>query len=1786
MFEENKDESADGNGVVDVEPTDDAAEEDSVYSDDQEQKAEPSDGESVNAGDSNQIASDDGFVDCPDEIETSEPQLALEGKDDQEDAEVEEIGNGAKVDDLMAEIEQLRHMLEQTTAERDNYAKSYEEERKAVGELHENFHAKDQEIENSTNRMLASLGPSVYQDGIADESVSGKMYHIENAMSFLLEKYNMFLSGLNQLKMSMVDFGPDIAMQEEMALFGIACNNLLGLKAKVVDFDQKLVQAEYENKQLMEQLNEHKALFESASEELSKLKAELEQERRRNASTKEKLTLAVTKGKALVQQRDSLKQSLAEKTSELEKCLTELNEKSNALAIAEQNTDLLFKSETLVASLQEAHSEKDRILHTCEEILLNIVETDEYHSMDIIEKVRYLTEERSESNRVSLEFRKLVDALSLFDFPETVKLNGLDSKIVWLLEAVVAAQEEASKLQQELLTMKEAATQEKDYLQVELEDLRVKCDKIAESEHRALNEKDRIIGMLQEASGVTVDDQKEQNQAFSDVAMIVDTCFAKIKDDFSASYNFSNSTVENFEKMQDLLYLSNMNLELYGQILEDEIVGRAEMSSLENELVVLRSELNHVNGEKDSLQKDVERSEEKVASLREKLSMAVKKGKGLFQERENLKKTLNENNTEISNLKLELQEQGTVCIDLREQINRLNVDLERVPQLETDISSIQEQKNQVEKCLEERNSMLQKVLKSIDEVGVPDGTTFDDHEEKIHWLAGYLSESQRANLLADQDLEKARIEARELANEMEEMHVTVTSLKDALSDAERKISVLIEEKEGLAVSKAYVEEELKKAIEESSSLTTKYSEVCATQKSLEDALQAAEMNAAQLVDEKEAAISGRVAAETELEKVKEEKYSKDARDLPDETEDLQITLKSLKEALSAAEIKISELKEEKEGLIVSKTHVEQELKNAIEESSSLTQRFAEVCSNIKSHEDSLQAAERNITQLTDEKEEALSTIASTEIELEKVKEDVTVQTSKLSEADKLKQSLEDALSQAQENLILLAEDNKRAKSNKIDLENELKELKEEVDSHVLRFSDANSTIKSLQDALSNAEEKVSGLVNEKKNAEEEISSLNFRLNACLQELAGTHGSLKSSSMELSGHLSSLRGFLKDETLSSSLFQIFEKKISGLNDMNLLLQEVKESVAEVDSEILQRFSAAEEETSVSTIPSSALGYVLDVETSNGEENFTDADNIVFYVGKTVEQLQLRDKVFAEKVEDFSAFMDNLIWSLFKKLDIVKTMLISMPERITFLKQKVDELESERQALKDNIFMLESYNGSLLPACTDATREMKFEFERCLSELKSNSHLNDISSIESGTFDVNSVGEDQLDLDSNNYRKVAEEILFASRRSRDLNRHFQDVINKMITTVDSLQNELKESKTTSEKLLEERNLSENVLMKLKTDLEKSESVSEEMRVSLEEYKQREKKLKEREADILSRSASSLKKLEEVEGNALSASETKSLLDMIKRIDISPTGRDTGNLQFHGSSDVEKLFHIVESYAGLTHQINTLSGENEKLHTTIDGQVSEMKRLKDECEEHYNHNDEKEKMKNELLDLAIGLESIIQKMGNESVDGKKEVFGVTGLLQVLEKRVVASNMESTNLKTKAEELNYKLLEMQKVVDKLSSKIKLLEDSSQSPETINERGVLESSSSSVKSEISEIQDMGPVAKIKATPPIPPVQSSPHPRTMLRKGSGDHLAISVDSDSELLSEEKNEDKGHVFKSLTTSGCIPRQGKLIADRVDGMWVSGSRALMNRPRARLSLITYWLLVHLFLLGSIL
>lgn len=1743
---------------------------------------------------------EDMFVDCPDDIEGPETPQYVDESNDAHDSQLEGLSNGAHDPDLKAEIEQLRKMLNDSIAEKDRIAREAEEERAAStyeltrltnlfkglidtrslpnkddGELVENLHhseagvgdlasgvslhevvtdvskflkevldervqteskirelndlihMKNQEIdalnskvsefsmerdvalshsnseqENSAhlsvvqlekehhmteiaNEILASLVSAVPLEKFSDESVTGKMLHVKNMISVLAEKYNVFLSEVNQLRWSLTEVASDHNMQDEMGVLVVARDTLAEFRTRELNLNQHLSFLSDENGKLSEELNKHKMMVENANAEITKLGAEIEQERTRYANTKEKLSLAVTKGKALVQQRDALKKSLSEKASELQRYQIELQEKSNSLEAVERTKDLLGRSESLTASLQEALIQKEMILQKCEEILSKASGSEQFQSTDTIEKVKWLADEMNALNETSLQLQRVADSLSSFDFPQPVQSNGPDAQVAWLLESLNLAKEDVRILHEQMGAAKEAANneigqltaflvgeaQDKNYLQEELEDLNHKYAVLAQKEHQASMDKDRIISMLLEASKINTYDQELVYQSQSDMTVLIKKCVENIKEESSASVEAHSHQFESFEQMQSNLYIRDLELRLYGQILTEEMSDKAELNRLSNHSVKVTEELCALKEEKESLEKNLEQYEDKVSLLREKLSMAVKKGKGLVQEREKLKGALDEKSAEIEKLKSDLHQQESLSNDHKLQIDKLSAEMDRIPQLEADLVAMKDQRDQLEQFLVERNNMLQKVIELLDGIVLLADLGFQDPIEKVKWISGYVRESQTAKMEAEQELGQVKDEASSLANKLLEVQKTIKSLEDALSAADNNISQLLEDKNELEAAKALVEKELEKAMEEASAKTVEFENVFVDRKSIEDALSLAEKNVLVLKNEKEEALLGKDAAESELQKIKEE---------------------------------------------------------------------------------------------------------------------FSFHTNKLKMANETIQSLEDVLVQAEKNISLFTEENNRVQVGRADLENEINKLKGEADIQNSKLSDASMTIKSLEDALLDSGNKISNLFNEKKNAEEEIVVLTSKVDACMQELAGSQGSVETKVLELSTHLSRLQLLLRDEILFSSLRKTFEGKFESLKDMDLLLKEIWGSFSEVDTEVLPD-SPTKDDSSFSIPSVSVVNDALKEEVANGEPNATDGDNITLHLGKIVDGFELRNKILAENIGCYSASMDDLIKAILRKLELTKSKALPVIELTESLKQKVRDAEVGRLAQENIIQSLERDLKVLLSAFKDATSELALTQNR-LSELGSNFDLEKLK--ETSPEQLTNFGEDaivhhHLELDSSQSARTAEKLLLAARQSHHLTEQFKPVMDVMVGTIKDLQVKLEESNNTCVKVLEEKETHQERISHLETNLEELNDLCDEMKLKLEDYQAKEDNIKEKEAELLSLNAKASLNFQEAENLTLSASHMRSLFDKLKEIETL-IGPDVGDAEDYDSPDVRRLFYVVDTFPRLQLQMNSLSREKKELQSSLEKQALQIESLKDEVEEHMRDEVDCAKMKNELLEFTIGLENIIHKLGsNNLVDLHKET-PVTGFLPVLDNLIVAKVLESENLKAKTEELLADLHGTQKVVEDLSSKVKSLENSNQlkvTPLEINqERSIFEAASLPTQSEISEVQDVVPVSKNLASSSV---ASAAHVRT-LRKGSADQLAINIDSESERLinDEEADQEKGHAFKSLNTSGLVPGQGKMIADRIDGIWVSSSRALMSHPRGRLSLIAYCLFLHIWLLGTIL
>ncbi|KDP26727.1 hypothetical protein JCGZ_17885 [Jatropha curcas] len=1319
-------------------------------------------------------------------------------------------------------------------------------------------------------------------------------------------------------------------------------------------------------------------------------------------------------------------------------------------------------------------SQRNSTIDSLEEIFSHTSAPVEVQSMDTVERFKWIVEERNSLKDDSLEFHKLKDALSLIDMPETASPCDLEARICWLKDSVNQAKVEINSLHDEIARIKEAAqreidslsatllaeSQEKECIKTKLDDLACKFEGAAKEAHQASYEKDQMVRLLLAGSGIT--------ETYSDVATLIDRCFGKIKEQINASFDTSPAHAEVFERMQNLLYVKDQELMLCQKLLEEDILVRTEVKNLSNELRMTSVELAALKEEKDSLQKDLERSEEKSALLREKLSLAVKKGKGLVQDRENLKLTLDEKKSEIEKLKLDLQQKESIVADCRDQISSFSTDLERVPKLEADLVAMKNQRDELEKFLLESNNMLQKVIESIDQIVLPVDSVFEEPVEKVNWLKGYMIECQQGKAHAEEELNKIREETSILTSKLTEAQQTMNSLEYALSTAENQVSQLTVEKREVEAAKDNVEQDLQKARDEAHAQTSKMTEAYATRKSLEAALSVAENNIALIIKEREEAQLSRAATETELERVREE---------------------------------------------------------------------------------------------------------------------VAIQTSKLTEAYGTIKSLEDALSQAEANISLLTEQNNHVQDGRTNLEDELKKLKEEAELQASRLADASSTVRSLEDALSKAGNNVSVLEGEKKIAEQEISTLNSKLKACMDELAGTNGSLETRSAEFIHHLSDLQMLIRNESLLPTVRQHFEREFENLKNMDLILRNINCHFVNASLEVLPSHPIMEENWHVIKPFPHDLGDIVHREMDNGDVNASDVDNISIYFKKIVERLKSQDTILVDNFECFSTLIAEFIEDLLRKVRVTEDAVTIVLEHMESMKQKIKNMELHKEEQEKTITMLETDCRVLLSACTNATSKLEFEELGSISGLEKLSPSMNLEVMEVEAEDM----EHQQSFDGSRYAKMAENLVLATRKVQTLMQVFESTSNAAAATIEDLQKKLLQSREAFEKVIEERGLILDRVSELESDVETLQNSCKKLRLKTGDYQAIEEKLKEKEAELSNLHNNLLMKEQEAKDALMSASELKTLFDKIREVEIPFAQSEVWDMQPYSSVDVQKLFHIIDSVPELQHQINKLSHDKDRLQSTLSMQVHDIEHLKEEIEKQIRNNQASEKISNEMSGITLSLEKIIDILGCSEIFGDPKSTSVQILLPVLEKQILALHLEAKNSNSQAQELSTRLLESQKVIEELSTKIKLLEDSFRSktvqPEIVQERSIFEAPSLPTGSEISEIEDAASVGKNGNGLSLAP--SAAQLRTM-RKGSGDHLVLSIDSESGTLinNEETDEEKGHVFKSLNTSGLIPRQGKSLADRVDGIWVSGGRVLMSRPRARLGLIAYWLVLHIWLLGTIL
>ncbi|CAN0860186.1 Trans-Golgi network-localized SYP41-interacting protein 1 [Linum grandiflorum] len=314
------------------------------------------------------------------------PDLVLSEPDNETNIHNEELLDHIHYKSYEALLEQLRNSLEER-----------QQLHAANKELCSELLNKTKEVEDlsrqsgdfrAIEKLVIDLEGVVKPDDARVDSEMNPVSRLESLVYFLTEK-NKETDQLGFL--SREQFGSKLMELEE-------------LHKKISQISSLKLEHENEIHILKEQLVQANEALNAVHSNLKEKTTELEQSEQRVSSVREKLSMAVAKGKGLIVQRDSLKQSLAQTSNQLDRCSQELQLKDARLyeleTLLKNYMEAGERAEALESELsyirnsataiRESFLLKDSVLQKIEEILEDLDLPAHVHSRDIIDKVDWL----------------------------------------------------------------------------------------------------------------------------------------------------------------------------------------------------------------------------------------------------------------------------------------------------------------------------------------------------------------------------------------------------------------------------------------------------------------------------------------------------------------------------------------------------------------------------------------------------------------------------------------------------------------------------------------------------------------------------------------------------------------------------------------------------------------------------------------------------------------------------------------------------------------------------------------------------------------------------------------------------------------------------------------------------------------------------------------------------------------------------------------------------------------------------------------------------------------------------------------------------------------------------------------------------------------------------------------------------------------------------------------------------------------------------------------------------
>lgn len=479
---------------------------------------------------------------------------------------------------------------------------------------------------------------------------------------------------------------------------------------------------------------------------------------------------------------------------------------SKFFALAEQNE-----------MLEQSLMERNNLVQRWEDILGRVDMPSQLRSSEPEDRIQWLGTALSEAKECCDSLQQRINHLDTLCGSLTLNLEESQGRILELESAF-----QSTIVEKELLlTNLEIVNHQYDEAAKRLDKKCVSEERLHHFEVEVRHLQDLIRDVLQNDG---VDDLDSGSDDINNLEWLLKTLIEKYKAlflDNPVNFNAGNVNIRKGvdltheeERFRDSRGTDDENLETVSKELEDMCGELVQLKEERDRYKEKNQSLVHENEEfekkNNELQQLLNQEENKSASLREKLNIAVKKGKSLVQQRDSMKQVIDEVSSEAERLKYNMNLHETAIAEYEQKIWNLTINQERMDATESECGILRDRLAETEHHLHEKENILNNMyesLKNIDfDVDFKLGTSVENMEvirKKCYDLRASLDTSQ-------QESRKSKRAAELLLAELNEVQERNDGLQEELIKVTAELSQITKEKSLAEAAKSEVFAQLEK----------------------------------------------------------------------------------------------------------------------------------------------------------------------------------------------------------------------------------------------------------------------------------------------------------------------------------------------------------------------------------------------------------------------------------------------------------------------------------------------------------------------------------------------------------------------------------------------------------------------------------------------------------------------------------------------------------------------------------------------------------------------------------------------------------------------------------------------------------------------------------------------------------------------------------------------------------------------------------------------------------------